>query len=143
MGSFSPPAPNAFAGVGALVDAFAGQVWLVSKAGPTVQDKTKRWLRHWDFYDRTGLPRDHVRFCLQRPDKVGHCRQLKLTHFIDDRLDVLEYMRGTVPNLYLFGEQPRLDHIPEWVVHVPDWQETTAHVLSSLVGGKTAAGPER
>lgn len=126
----TPPAPGAFDGVRTLVEAFAGQAWLVSKAGPNVQAKTRRWLRHWDFFAATGLAPKHLRFCLRREDKAGHAKQLKLTHFIDDRLDVLEHLRGIVPHLYLFGEQPRLKHIPDWVTPVADWPHTVARVLA-------------
>lgn len=128
----TPPSAGAFDAVRQLVAAFEGQAWLVSKAGPSVQYKTKQWLKHWDFYGATGLPRAHLRFCLKRPEKAGHCKQLRITHFIDDRLDVLKHLRGSVPHLYLFGEQPGLDDIPDWVVHVADWQETTKAVLLDL-----------
>ncbi|MDJ0942647.1 MAG: hypothetical protein QNJ30_04255 [Kiloniellales bacterium] len=128
----TPPSPGAFDGVRSLVSAFAGRAWLISKAGPKVQHKTKQWLRHWDFYDETGLPRSHLRFCLQRSQKALHCRQLRLTHFIDDRLDVLEHLRDLVPNLYLFGEQPDLDEIPDWVNPTTDWREATETVLEQL-----------
>lgn len=129
----TPPSPGAFDGVKSLVEAFAGQAWLISKAGPNVQDKTKQWLRHWDFYAATGLPQNHLRFCLQRSQKAGHCKQLRITHFIDDRLDVLEHLRGRVANLYLFGEQPRLDRVPDWATHVGDWYETPDIVKRELL----------
>ena len=130
----TPPSPGAFEGVGRLVEAVEGQAWLVSKAGPSVQAKTRRWLRHWDFHGRTGLPRGHLRFCLERRDKAGICKQLLITHFIDDRLDVLKHLRGQVGRLYLFGEQPKLDAIPDWVTPVADWRETTGRVLAELCG---------
>ena len=130
----TPPSPGAFDGVRMLVAAFGGQVWLVSKAGETVQRKTLAWLEHWDFYRLTRLPPDHVRFCLKRPDKADHCRELGITHFIDDRLDVLEHLRGLAAHLYLFGEQA--GEIPGWVTHVRDWTEAMEAVLRS------AAPPE-
>ncbi len=118
----TPPSPGAFDAVRDLVELFDGEAWLVSKCGKTVQDKTKRWLRHWDFYGETGLRPENLRFCLKRPEKAGHCKQLKLTYFIDDRLDVLEHLEGIVPNLYLFGEQKTND-FPGWLTHVPNWAE--------------------
>ena len=47
----TPPSPGAFEGVKTLVAAFGGRAWLISKAGPNVQRKTKQWLRHWDIRD--------------------------------------------------------------------------------------------
>lgn len=128
----TPPSPGAFEGVKTLVNQFAGQAWLVSKAGETVQRKTKHWLRHWDFHNVTQLPQTNVRFCLKRNEKNHHCKQLKINFFIDDRLDVLKHLRDTVPHLYLFGEQPKLNDIPEWVTHVLDWEEAVNIVLDDL-----------
>ena len=91
----TPPSPGALEGVAALVEATTGQTWLISKAGPKMQAKTKRWLKHWDFYGRTGLQPKQVKFCLERSQKADHCRRLKITHFIDDRLDVLEHLART------------------------------------------------
>jgi hypothetical protein len=135
MAMLTPPSPGAFEGVKALVTAFNGRTWLISKAGPNVQQKTKLWLRHWDFYAATGLPPEQVRFCVERHQKAEHCRQLKITHFIDDRLDVLEAIRDDVPHLYLFGEQPRLEEIPSWTVHVADWEKATNAVFRQLQQG--------
>lgn len=126
------PSPHAFDSVAKLVDLFDGNAWLVSKCGPSVQQKTKAWLKHWNFYQITGLPEGNVRFCLERPQKAHHCKQLKITHFIDDRLDVLENLRGLVPNLYLFGEQPKLDLIPNWVSHTDNWISVVDAVTSHL-----------
>jgi len=132
----TPPSPGAFEGVKTLAAAFRGKAWLISKAGPNVQQKTKLWLRHWDFYAATGLAPEQVRFCLERPQKAAHCRQLKITHFIDDRLDVLEAMREDVPLLYLFGEQPSLEEIPSWTIHVADWEQATNAVLWQVQEGR-------
>ncbi len=59
--------------------------------------------------------------CRERPEKAAVCARLGITHFVDDRLDVLTPMRGTVPHLYLFGA-PRAG-IPEWITPAPDWSE--------------------
>ena len=128
----TPPTPHALEAVRELVEVFDGQAWLISKAGPSVQFKTKEWLKHWDFYSHTQLPRKNLRFCLRRPDKAGHCKQLKITHFIDDRLDVLKHLNGNVQHLYLFGEQPKLDAAPDWVTPVIDWPQTVNCVSSTI-----------
>lgn len=116
----TPPAEGSFEAIAELAPGFEG-VWLVSKCGPSVQEKTLAWLAHHHFYDRTGVPREHVRFCRKRPEKALHARELGLTHFIDDRLDVLEHLRPLVPHLYWFGEQDR--PAPGWVVPVLRWTD--------------------
>ena len=101
----SPPGEGAFEATKQLVELFCGDVWIVSKCGPSVEQKTKAWLKHWKLYDETGLDRANVRFCRERHHKARICKQLGITHFVDDRLDVLQPMVGIVPTLYLFGEQ--------------------------------------
>lgn len=128
----TPPSPGAFDAVTKLVETFRGEAWLVSKCGPSVQEKTKQWLKHWDFYQTTGLAQGNLRFCLKRHEKTHHCRQLKLNYFIDDRLDVLTHLQGLVPHLFLFGEQNPETDIPSWVTHVKDWGEALEQVTRSL-----------
>ena len=124
----TPPAEDAFETIGRLAERFEGRVWLVSKCGPAVQQKTRRWLRKQRFYDQTGVRQDRVRFCRKRPDKADICRELGITHFIDDRLDVLMHMRECVPQLFLFGVQkPGVE--ADWIVPVRTWSEVSERVL--------------
>ncbi len=83
---------------------FGPAVHLVSKCGPQVQEKTRLWLIHHRFSEITGIPLERVHFCRTREEKAPICKRLQVTHFVDDRFDVLSYLT-TVPRLYLF--QPR------------------------------------
>ena len=120
----TPPVDGAFDAVRALVEWFEGRVWLVSKAGTAIEARTRRWLDHWRLHEHARLPREHVRFCRTRPEKRDIALELGLTHFIDDRRDVLEHLRGVVGVLYLFG--PQRAEPPSWVVWVPDWDAVLA-----------------
>ena len=120
----TPPAPGAIEGVAELVERSQGQAWLVSKCGPGVQAKTRAWLDHQRFWARTGMDRTHLRFCLRRPDKALHARQLRLTAMIDDRVDVLVHLEGIVAQRLLFGEQDR--PAPAWAIEVADWAAVRA-----------------
>jgi hypothetical protein len=119
----TPPSEGAFVVLRELTALTHGKVWLVSKAGPRIQGLTRRWLEHWRVYETTGLPRDHVRFCLQRRDKATHAVELRLSHFIDDRLDVLGHLRGIVAWLYLYGHQRPGTIPPAWATPVLSWGE--------------------
>jgi hypothetical protein len=115
----TPPYEDMFDVVPALVSRFGGRVWIVSKCGQRIQERTMQWFDRHRFFDRTGIDRRNVRFCLTRPEKALHCREIGITHFIDDRTDVLEAMIGVVPNLYLFGPQqapaaPGMQHLASW-----------------------------
>jgi hypothetical protein len=52
----TPEMAGAVATIARLVPRFHGQVWLVSKCGPRVQARTRRWLAGRDFFGRQALP---------------------------------------------------------------------------------------
>ncbi|OLF19158.1 hypothetical protein [Actinophytocola xanthii] len=122
----SPPSEGALEVLARIVPRFDGRVWVISKCGERVQQRTLAWLSHHDFYRRTGVPEGNVRFCQRRADKARHCAELGITHMIDDRVDVHRALRGLVANLYLFGSQP--DPAPDWVRHTPTWADVEAAI---------------
>jgi hypothetical protein len=126
----TPEVAGSVEAIGRLVEHFDGRVWLVSKCGRRVQERTLRWLDGHEFYDRTGLDRRQLRFCLARADKRGHCIDLGLTHFIDDRKDVHEAIRGTVRYQYLFG--PQRGPAPSYVTSVSTWRVLERLITASL-----------
>ena len=83
----APEIPGAFDAVAALVRALQGRVYLVSKCGERIEARTRRWLVQKRFFDRTGLPRENLRFCRERRDKVGIAQALKLDR--EDRFGLL------------------------------------------------------
>nr|MDT0658503.1 hypothetical protein [Micromonospora sp. DSM 115978] len=144
----TPEMPGAVQTIARLVDRFDGRVWLVSKCGPRVQDRTLRWLDGHDFYRRTGLAPDHVRFCRRRADKRVHCARLALTHFVDDHPEVHAAIRGAVAHQYFFGPQRR--PVPTYGRHTPTWVDVERLVVHTLgtfrrtrpsVGVDPATGP--
>ena len=128
----TPPSVGAFDAIAELTEAFSGRVWLVSKCGPRIQQLTKRWLVRSSFYARTGVRSDRIRFCRRRPEKREHCLAIGATHFIDDRLDVLQHLLGAVPRLYWFGYQQPNTSAPPWAQPARDWSEARRLVLSQL-----------
>ena len=114
---------GAFDAIRHLCSACDGQVWIVSKAGPRMQERTLTWLQSVDFFSRTGLEPDHVRFCLQREDKATVCRELEISHFIDDRVHVMQILRGVVPHICLFGEPGAERFCPPWASFASTWPE--------------------
>lgn len=126
----TPPSDRAFEVLPRLVARFEGRAWVISKCGPRVQERTLQWLDHHDFYRKTGVQRENVRFCRKRADKAGHCAELGITHMIDDRLEVHEGLRGTVPHLFLFGFYS--GSIPAWVNHTPTWPEAEITLVGTI-----------
>ncbi len=117
----TPAMPGAFDTVARLVEHFDGNACLISKCGERVAGRSRAWLKHHRFYERTGMLPTRLRFCRERKDKAIHCRQLRVTHFIDDRVGVHKHLRGLVPNLYLFG--PQRGPAPDWVQPMLSWAE--------------------
>ncbi|MGW4718144.1 hypothetical protein [Nocardia sp. NPDC004260] len=128
----TPPSAGAFEVLPRLVRRFEGRAWVISKCGPRIEQRTRQWLDHHDFYDRTGIARENVRFCRARADKAVHCAELGITHMIDDRVDVHRALRDVVPHRLLFGAQS--EPVPEWVRHVPTWEDAERTVLETTDG---------
>lgn len=107
---------------------FAGRVHVVSKAGPKVAANTRAWLAHHRFFERTGIAATHLHFVRERRDKAPVCQRLGVTHFIDDRLDVLAYL-DSVEHRYLFvGGTPNRAaevEVPDWASVITTWAELT------------------
>jgi len=118
----TPPYEDMFEVLPALVETFAARVWIVSKCGVRVRERTEAWFQHHAFFERTGIDRANVRFCRERAQKTPICAELGITHFIDDRADVLEPMRGIVGNRFLFGPQRKPMTSDTGLVLVEDWR---------------------
>ena len=132
----TPAVPGAFEAIAALgVGPFGGRVHVVSKAGPKIARLTREWFAHTDFFARTGVPADNVRFVRHRHEKAPVCDELGITHFVDDRLSVLEHLRA-LPHLYLFvgglGPHPPPAEIPTWVTASDRWPDLADLIESQL-----------
>ncbi len=65
-----------------------------------IEPKARQWLKRYGF--DAVVPPKRVHFCGERNEKARICKKLGITHFIDDRLEVLSYLVGIVPHLFLF-----------------------------------------
>ena len=129
------PVPDAIHAITVLNFLYENQIYLVSKASINGMERSKRWLQHYRFYDQTGIDPTHVFFCLERKDKASIAEKLKLTHFIDDRLEVLSYLT-TVPNRYLFNYDHHSDKEIEKfsmylnnITEVVNWTEAVTEII--------------
>ncbi|MBQ0992627.1 hypothetical protein KBX08_21365 [Micromonospora sp. H61] len=124
----TPAVGGAFDALAALGPAF-DEVHLVSKCGEATERRTREWLAHHDFPARTGVPVERVHFCRTRPDKAPIARRLDLTHFVDDKLEVLGYL-ASVPHRFLF--RPRKAEVAAHAALLPhvrrveSWSELTS-----------------
>ncbi len=129
------PVENAFASIRILSqERFGNRMWVISKWRPAVQDKCRIWLRHHNFSEITGIPPERILFCAHRGEKAQMARDLGITDFVDNKLEVLAPMIGTVPNLFLFRPSPlevlqyasSLRHVCE----VKEWSDIVRSILA-------------
>lgn len=127
-----PPSEGVFDSLKTLNDYFNGEVYLVSKCTEWAQKQILLWLKAHDFYTKTGVKEGNVYFVRQRHEKDEVCRKLGITHFIDDRLEVLSHMVESTPNLVLF--QPDTEEVKEFqqslskVTVANDWTEVVEKI---------------
>jgi hypothetical protein len=116
---------------------FEWRVYLVSKARSTTAATTRRWLEHIDFFRRTGIPRQNLHFVTDRLEKAPICERFGVTHFVDDRLEVLNALT-TVPRRYLFtgglgdSEPPAL--VPDGIAIVDNWVNLGHQIMGTAYG---------
>lgn len=117
-------------------------IHIVSKISmdDVIEAKVRRWLQHYGF--ESVISQKRAYFCAERHEKAPICKKLGITHFIDDRLEVLSYMVGIVPHLFLFRpwapEDKPYQHLVEEgkVIVVRSWREVRKHLSpwGSLIG---------
>lgn len=112
-----PPSEGVFNALKTLNQYFDGEVYLLSKCTEWAQEQILLWLTAHDFYTKTGIKEHNVHFVRQRHEKDGVCRKLGITHFIDDRLEVLSHMIESTPHLILF--QPNNEEVKEFEQFLP------------------------
>lgn len=123
----TPEMEGAFDAVAALnAGRFAGRVYLVSrvKDGPA---RVLAWLKHHDFFGRTGIPEEHFNHCIERHEKAPICKELGITHFVDDRAEVLSTLTDFVPHLYQFQgldeDRAKFADLGDRITFVQSWSE--------------------
>lgn len=129
----TPVVPDALDVIARLnTDLFEGRIALVSKASKMIANRARNWLYNIDFFTRTGVDPTNVYFVEERPDKAPVCQSLGITHFIDDRLDVLLHLTS-VDHRYLFtgaNDSIAPPTIPEGTVQiVTSWLDVHAAML--------------
>jgi hypothetical protein len=116
---------------------FAYRVHLISKAGPSVTERTLAWLAHQEFSAVTGIAPAQVHFVRHRADKAPVCKKLGVTHFVDDRLSVLNLLPD-VAHRYLFtggvgsAGAPVHRDLPDGIERVTTWPDLVAALTRSV-----------
>jgi len=127
-----PATEGVFDALKTLNDYFKGEVYLISKCSEWAQEKILIWLKDNNFYVLTGISPENIYFVRERNEKDVVCRKLNITHFVDDRLEVLSHMIESTPNLFLFQpNQKEIDDFKQFlskVVIVNNWSEVIVNI---------------
>jgi hypothetical protein len=130
-----PPAiEGAFEAIARLhQERFSARCWLVSRCKDRMEAVITDWLDRHGFFPATGMRPEQLIFCREPREKAEICRELVITHFIDDRLAVLSHMIDVVPNLYLFlsraSEVDQFEGAFEKVRTISRWSEVADLLL--------------
>lgn len=98
----TPAVDGAFEAVARLLEAFDYRVHIVSKAGPKISRLSLEWLLLHNVIS-PALPATQVHFVTDRADKEPICRRLGVTHFVDDRLSVLNHLTSVDHRILFTG----------------------------------------
>ncbi len=138
----TPAVPYALEAIAELVELFGYRVHIVSKAGPKISELTRRWLGSRGVIGEHGILIGNVHFVRNRPEKHPICERLGVTHFIDDRLDVLGHL-ATVDRCYLFtgglGTHAIPVSVPHWATVVETWPLLVGLLRCDVVRGQADA----
>lgn len=80
----------------------AQHVHIVSKVNAEQMLRAEARLAEYGFFEATGIPEENLHFCAERSEKAPICERLGITHFIDDRVEVIYHLLNIVPHCYLF-----------------------------------------
>jgi len=119
---------------------FKREVWLISSLPENQHANARLWLAHQNFFNRTGLERWRLKFVANDAEKLRVVRSLKITHFIDPRLDALVGM-SAMQHRCLFDqtgrEEPKLDRIRDTATGATirvmrDWDDVLRYMMHAV-----------
>jgi hypothetical protein len=132
----TPPFAGAVDGVRRLVgEVFGGRVWVVSKIREANEEPLRAWLRHHGLVAAGLIAADHIHFCRERADKAVIAAGLGLTHFVDDRPEVLSHMPERLIRFLFQPDPDELQRYAPSVVGVPvfdAWPALTEALAASV-----------
>jgi len=100
----------------------AENTFIISKCPMYAEKVIMTWLDDQNVFTDIGFIRSNVHFCRERTDKAKIAKQLGLTYFIDDRVEVLDAMRDIVSYRILFtggGNHEKSDD--KTIISIDSW----------------------
>ena len=138
-----PALDGAIEAIRVLHDSFGDNMMIISKVTVRSEPKILEWLDTCDFWERTRMPKGNIRFCRERHEKAPICDELGVTHFIDNRIEVLYHLGPRVEKFALCPKDEDLERYKDFLLQVhihQSWNEVMNAVRSSLMHPKMLAG---
>lgn len=125
--------PGTFPALQRLVrERFGDKVYIISTCDTATQFKTWDWMRECRLHKFTGINPRNIRFCREQKQKARICEKLGITHFIGNKLEVLDHLT-TVEHRYLFqADQREVERHMNFLTSVylmSDWEMVLGHLL--------------
>ena len=111
---------------------FGNEAYVISMCDEEIEVRSREWLTHTDFVERTGVEWERIIYCRTFAEKAQIAGRIGLTHFVDDRLEVMAGFNNG-ERLYLFQPDkqksaPFRQHLHK-VLEVQSWREIVADIL--------------
>lgn len=97
--------PDALRVIKRLIADESTRIYIISKVNEEEKKMVSEWLDKNNFYGDVGLTKEDVFFCQERNQKGNICRDLGVTHHIDDRPEVMAHLDPSIKK-YLFNPHP-------------------------------------
>jgi hypothetical protein len=98
---------------------------------PEEGEKVKNFIL--SHFGELAIPDNDIYLCVRRDEKGPIAKELEITHFVDDRTEVLFYMTS-VKYRYAMNPTPKQleDYPPTGMVVVQNWSEVVPLIIASL-----------
>jgi len=120
--------------IGKLVDLYKSEnIFIISRCPEFAEKVIMQWFDEHNFFDEANFDRSNIYFCREQADKALIAKKLGLTYFIDDKLSVLDFMHGIVPNrIQLVAESDLEDDSSNTsIVTFSDWSSVLKNIIKN------------
>jgi len=115
---------DSFQSLADLSSVFGTNIHLISQCQPDLQQVKLKWMAERNFCELTKVTSERIHFVREPQEKAILAKELKATHFVEDRAEILNHAMGVVENLFLF--RPNLSE----ALHYPDLLKKSRIVLN-------------
>lgn len=117
--------PNCFKVIKRIVSEF-DNVYLISRVNQDQRDRSLKWIKEVDLFNKTGISSNNLYYCWERKDKAIFARALNLNVFIDDRAEVMYNIDSEVIKLLINPPEQDLIEYKNKLINteiVKSWEE--------------------